>query len=75
MNGLLLPAALLLWMPAAFLLSNMVLYRIPPLRRIAEQYVTEAKRPGYAEAQKQLLIVLFVFALIFGPLIVLGFVL
>jgi hypothetical protein len=75
-NGMLIGlAALFLWTPISLVLSNFVMYCIPPLRRIAEGYVARTERPGYVESQKLLLKVAVGFALICLPLIVLGFIL
>jgi hypothetical protein len=75
-NGLLIALpAFFLWIPVSLLLSNVILYSVPPLRRIAEEYAARADQPGYVKAQKTLLKVLGVFALVCVPLIVLGFVL
>jgi hypothetical protein len=43
LNGLLMTLpALFLWIPISLLIANIVLYRVPPLRRIAERYAPEA---------------------------------
>jgi hypothetical protein len=74
LNGLLIALpGLLLWLPLSLLLGNVVLYSIPPLRRIAEEYALQADRPGFVESQKALLKILGVVALVCVPLIVLGF--
>jgi len=76
LNGLLIALpAFLLWIPISLLMANVILYCVPPLRRIAEGYAAQAGRPGFVESQKTLLKVLGVFALVCLPLIVLGFVL
>lgn len=76
LNGLLISLpALVLWVPVTLLLSNYVLYAIPPLRKIAETYATQAKRPGFLGSQKQLRKSAFFMALACLPLIILGFVL
>jgi len=74
LNGLLITLpAFFLWIPTSLLISNIVLYWVPPLRRIAEAYVAETNRPGFIDSQKKLLKVLGGFALVCIPLIVLGF--
>jgi hypothetical protein len=67
--------AFFLWIPVALLVSNMVLFVLPPLRRVAEKYASEGKRPGFLESQKELGKVMFIMAIICIPLIVLGFLL
>jgi hypothetical protein len=64
-----------LWIPAALLLSNLVLSLISPLRRIADQYATRSRSPSYLDAQKMLSKVARWAVLIFLPFIFLGFVL
>jgi len=76
LNGLLITLpALFLWIPISLLISNLVLYSISPLRRIAEQYVARSGHAGFADSQKGLLKMLGIFALVCLPLIVLGFIL
>jgi hypothetical protein len=65
--------AFFLWLPISFLLSNLLIYHITPLRRATERYVKKAGRPGYAQSQKGLLKALLIVAAICIPLIVLGF--
>ena len=73
-NGMLITLpAFFLWIPLSLILSNCVLFVVPPLRRIAERFVAEAHRPGFYESQRQLLVMLAAFAVICVPLIALGF--
>lgn len=75
LNGLLIALpAFFLWIPVSLLLGNVVLYAVPPLRRIAKGYTHTAGRPGFAESQKVLFKVLGILALVCVPLIVLGFI-
>jgi hypothetical protein len=76
LNGLLISLpTIFLWIPVALLLSNCVLFAVPPLRRIAEAYVARSGRPGFAESQRQLGKVALIMALFCVPLIALGFLL
>ncbi len=76
LNGLLIGLpALVLWVPLGLLFSNLVLFSVPPLRRVADKNADTGGRPGFAESQRALLKVLVVCALICVPLTVLGFVL
>ena len=76
LNGLLISLpALCLWVPIALLFANCVLFAVPPLRRIADTYTTQANRPGFFDSQRQLARFAFITALICVPLIVLGFIL
>ncbi len=76
MNGLLisLPASLV-WIPISLFLANLVLWFVPPLRRIEERHSARSGRPGFADSQKALLKALGFCALFCLPLIALGFVL
>jgi hypothetical protein len=65
--------AVFLSLPLSLLLSNCVLFVVPPLRRVAERFVAEAHRPGFLESQRGLLVALGVVGIICVPLIVLGF--
>lgn len=74
LNGMLITLpAFFLWIPVSLLISNVVLYWVPPLRRIADAYTQRAHRLGFVDSQKALLKALGVFALVCLPLIVLGF--
>src|SRR5215475_11421113 len=74
LNGALISLpAFVLWLPISLLLSNCVLYAVPSLRRVAERFVLEARRPSFRESQRQLLQIAAVIALVCVPLIVLGF--
>jgi hypothetical protein len=76
LNGLLISLpALFLWIPIALLLANCVLFVVPPLRKIAETYTAQARRPGFGESQRVLGKVALVMAANCVPMIVLGFVL
>jgi hypothetical protein len=67
--------AFFLWIPIGLLVSNLVLYFISPLRRIAEEYVVRSGHPGFAESQMRLLKLLRVVELVCIPLVLLGFML
>jgi hypothetical protein len=75
-NGLLicLPA-FFLWIPASLLISNLVAYFVPILRRIAENYAVRSNHPGFKESQKMLLKLFWAFSMLCIPLILLGFLL
>jgi hypothetical protein len=76
LNGFLISLpALFLWVPVALLLANCVLFVVPPLRKVAETYAAEAKRPGFLESQRKLGRLALIMALICIPLIMLGFML
>jgi hypothetical protein len=75
-NGILITLpALLLWLPIALLLSNFVLFVVPPLRRIAEGYAAESNHPGFSESQRQLARIAVIMSMVCVPLILLGFIL
>ena len=65
--------AIFLWLPVSLLLSNCVMYVVPPLRQIAETYASDADRPDFAESQRMIGKVTFYMLLVCGPLIALGF--
>lgn len=45
-NGFLISLpAFFLWIPMALLLANFVLFLVPPLRKVAEKYAGEKRRP------------------------------
>jgi hypothetical protein len=74
LNGALISLpAIFLWIPVSLLLGNLVLYCVPPLRRVAKQLVRESGLPGFLESQKAMLKLLLILASICIPLIVLGF--
>lgn len=76
LNGFLITLpAFFLWVPIALLLSNCLLWVVPRLRRTAENYATEAKRPNFAESQKQLAKLALAVSTLCLPLIVIGFLL
>jgi hypothetical protein len=75
-NGLLIVLpALFLWIPLSLFLSNLVLYVIAPLRRIAQRYERESHHPGFLESQRALLKLAGLVGLICIPLMALGFLL
>ena len=43
---------LALWIPVSLLIANVVVATVPPLRRIAEAYVTENARPKFRASQR-----------------------
>jgi hypothetical protein len=63
---------LFLWLPVMLLLANFIMRAAPPLRRIAESYVSSADRPDFGTSQRQLAKVLLWFAFVCIPLIVVG---
>ena len=67
--------AFFLWIPIGLLVSNLMLYFISPLRRMAEEYVVRSGHPGFAESQKELLKWIRIVALVCVPLVLLGFIL
>jgi hypothetical protein len=74
LNGMLISLpAFLLWIPIGLMLSNCVLFAVPPLRRVAERFVADAERPGFGESQRQLLVAAGAIGVVCIPLIVLGF--
>lgn len=75
LNGMLIGLPMFfLWIPLSLLLANCVLHVVRPLRKVAEAYVTEARRPGLLESQRVLGKAALVMAAICIPLIILGFV-
>jgi hypothetical protein len=66
--------ALFLWIPLSLIISNFIIYIIPPLRRIAEDYVARTDRPGFVESQMVLIKVFAAFALVCLPLMILGYI-
>jgi hypothetical protein len=66
--------AVFLWMPLALIISNFVLYFVPPLHRIADDYVRKSGHPDFWASQKVLFIAFVVMSAIFVPIIVYGFV-
>jgi len=66
--------ALILWIPIALLLSNVVMAAIPPMRRIAQAYTRRAGTPGFFKSQVQLMGLTAIFAVICVPIIIYGFV-
>lgn len=65
--------ALFLWCPVSLVISNGILFVIPPLRKIAERYTAQSGGPGFYKAQTQLLKLSLGVALVCLPLIALGF--
>jgi hypothetical protein len=75
LNGFLLSLPVFfLWIPIALILSNCVLHVVPPLKKVAEDYVSRTNAPGFAESQRQLTRFALFMALICVPLIFLGFI-
>jgi hypothetical protein len=75
MNGLLISLpAFFLWIPASLLISNLIFYFVPSLRRIADNYAVLSGHPGFKESQKKLLKLFWAFSLVCIPLIILGFI-
>jgi hypothetical protein len=73
-NGMLISLpAVFLWIPICLLLSNLILFAIPNLRRIAERHVAAANRPGFRETQTDMLKLTGCLAIVCVPLIALGF--
>lgn len=73
-NGILLSLSVFfLWIPIALLLSNLILYTVRPLRRIADQYAKRSAHPGFGESQRQLLIATAIAGIICVPLMALSF--
>ena len=66
--------AMIMWGPVSLILSNCVLYIVPPLNAIATKYASEAKRPGFADSQKRLGKVALYIMVVCVPLITLGFI-
>jgi hypothetical protein len=74
LNGMLIGLpALIFWIPLSLLTGNYILRIVPPLRKIAEEYSTRAKRPGFSESQAQLVRLTMLIGVICGPILVLGF--
>ena len=72
-NGILIAVPIvLLWIPVALLLSNLIIRAVPSLHRIAESYVASSNRPGFGASQLQLTKVLLWLALVCVPLIAVG---
>lgn len=75
LNGMLISLpAIFLWIPCSLLISNLIIRLTPPLRVVAEKYTAQSNGPSFGESQKRLLKVLYIFAMICVPLILLGFV-
>jgi hypothetical protein len=74
-NGLLISLqAFFLWIPASLLISNLIFYFVPSLRRIADNYAVLSGHPGFTESQKILLKFFWAFSMVYIPLIILGFI-
>ena len=75
-NGMLISLpTFFLWIPLSLIVSNLILFAVPALRHVAEQYVAESKRPGFRDSQRQLFRIAIWMAALCVPLIALGFVL
>ena len=73
LNGALITLpALFLWIPMSLVLANLVLFVVPPLRRIAERH-TAQKWANIRRVQWALLKLTWWFAIVCVPLIALGF--
>jgi hypothetical protein len=73
LNGILIAVpTLILWIPVALLLANVVIRAVPPLRRVADSYVTSLERPDFGTSQRQLIKVLLWSAFVCVPLVVVG---
>jgi hypothetical protein len=66
--------ALFLWIPLGLIISNFIIYIIPPFRRFAEDYVARTNRPGFVESQMVLIKVFGASALVCLPLMILGYI-
>jgi len=66
--------AFFLWIPITLLLANCILFALPLLRKVAEDYVSRANRHGFADS-RQLGKIALIMALFCLPLIILGFML
>ncbi len=76
LNGLLITLpTFFLWIPISLLISNVLLCSLPPLRRMAEEYVARSGHAGFAQSQKGVLKLVGIFAFVCLPLILLGFIL
>jgi hypothetical protein len=74
-NGLLISLpAFFLWIPASLLISNLIFYFVPLLRRIANNYAVLSGHPGFKESQKTLLKLFWAFSMVCIPLIIWGFI-
>lgn len=65
--------ALALWIPLSLLISNVVLFAVPPLRRVAETYAAQNDRPPFTDSQARLKRLTALFSVLCLPLIALGF--
>ena len=63
----------LLWILLSLVLSNIVLFAVPPLRQIAETYTRRERLPSFGESQRQLLRASGRLAVVCVPLATLGF--
>ena len=74
-NGMLIVLpALILWIPVSLLISNCILFVIPALRKIAENYVEKERSFTFIESQRMLIKIAVIHAAICVPLIILGFI-
>jgi hypothetical protein len=74
-NGLLIALpAVFLWMPVTLLLSNCVLFVVPPLRKVANAYTTQTNSPSFHESQRILGKITLFAAVVCLPLIIVGFI-
>ncbi len=64
---------ILLWIPYSLVLSNFIMYIIPPMRRIAENYAKESGRADFRNSQLRLGKFSLYWSIPWVVLIVLGF--
>jgi hypothetical protein len=57
------------WVPLCLLISNGILYAVPPLRRIAERHVAATRRSDFRQSQRQLLTFSIIAAAVCLPII------
>lgn len=76
LNGILISLpAFFLWIPISFIISNLLLYFVPPLRAVAENYAEKTEGSSYKDSQKGLWKITLYMSVICLPLIAMGFVL
>ena len=74
-NGMLIVLpAFILWIPVSLFISNVILFVVPSLRKIAEQQVENGKSFNLIQSQKMLLKVSAFHAMVCVPLIIIGFI-
>ena len=65
--------AFFIWIPLSLFISNLVLEIVPPLRKVARQYSSESRTPGFLASQFQLFMALVAISIVCVPLIIYGF--